>query len=119
MINKLISFGFKHGPPKTSYIIDIREMFKDNPYYIPELRQFNGTHIQIQEYLRKNPDFNYNYTNLKNTVDLTNKIWRRYPINLYIGCTGGHHRSVALVEFLGKDLNISIAHRDIHREEIK
>ncbi len=116
----LQSFGFKHGAPKdVDILLDAR--FLPNPYWIPELRHYRGTDAPIANYVM----------NQEGTIEFINAVetmiqamlpgYRREGknfVSVAIGCTGGHHRSVAVVENLGNrlrqdDVNVKVSHRDL------
>lgn len=118
----VISFGFKYGVPHESNMIyDVR--FLPNPYFIEELRPLEGTHARIadylfshdavQEYWEKLVDF-FNYSIRKSYEE------GRSFITISIGCTGGRHRSVALVKRLVQQdipyVQFIIKHRDINKD---
>lgn len=110
-LKKIISFGFRHeggGPNVTPgvVVIDVRKKFR-NPYHDKKLRAGRGTDPDVQADIRKTPDFRAKYQHLKDEVTVPG-------IEIaYIGCTGGHHRSVYLAELLGKELGVDVEHRDI------
>ncbi len=120
---RLISFGFKHGAPiDADNVFDVRTM--PNPFYNAELRPFDGCNEAIKNYVfyherHSGEDF---YISL---VDFLVKLVQnasqrgRLSYTLAIGCTGGRHRSVAVVERLQKDLsnlaNIRTFHRDLSK----
>lgn len=119
-----ISFGFKYGVPEESnFVYDIRSL--PNPYFIPELKELNGTDILVQNYLFDQHD-TIEYWNrllefIKFSIERTYKEGRFF-IQIAIGCTGGKHRSVAFVDKLFKiefEQAKSIAkHRDLLRDNI-
>ncbi len=116
------SFGFKHGTPRDAdLLLDVR--FLPNPYWDPELRDLRGTDDAVAEYVLQDE-------NAKEFVDriddlLTFLVPRfeaegKSYLSVGIGCTGGHHRSVAIAEELGKrlaqhDIKAAVRHRDINR----
>lgn len=120
----LQSFGFKHGAPRDAdLMIDVR--FLPNPYWIPELRGFRGIDQPVSDYVLSQEgaeDF------LDKFVDMFDAMLDGYRhegknfINVAVGCTGGHHRSVAVSEELGRrlaargDLDVNVIHRDINRD---
>lgn len=117
------SFGFKHGAPRDAdMLFDVR--FLPNPYWVPALRAGRGTNKAVADYVlgqEEAPQFLDGVTNL---VRLALPGYRREGksyMTIAIGCTGGHHRSVAMVEALGKKLHdipgidVGIVHRDIDR----
>lgn len=102
IIINLISFGFKYGlSDNFEFVFDMR--FLPNPYYIKELKGMNGTCKALQDYL------NGFDISKKFEDDLYEMIKSLVPeflnqgkdiINIAIGCTGGQHRSVYMVEKL-------------------
>lgn len=118
----ILSFGFKYGIPlDADLVMDVR--FLPNPFYVQELRNFNGNDKEIQEYVLK-----YNKTKifLRKYYSLIKFLIPHYidegktNLVIAIGCTGGQHRSVTLANKLGellinKEYHVSIKHRDILR----
>lgn len=117
------SFGFKHGSPRDADIVlDVR--FLPNPYWIPELREYRGTDKPVADYVMGHDAAT---TFVDNFIQLFNNILAGYRhegkdfVTVAIGCTGGHHRSVAVSEAIGKkleeigDVDVSVLHRDLER----
>lgn len=110
-LKKIISFGFRHegGGPNTGIpgviVVDIRQMFR-NPYHDRRLRKKRGTDPEVQKDILKTPNFHAKYAHLKEQVTVPG------TEVAYIGCTGGHHRSVFLAEKLGRELGVPVEHRD-------
>lgn len=102
IIINLISFGFKYGlSDNFEFVFDMR--FLPNPYYIKEFKTLNGTCKDLQDYLdsfeisKKFEDDLYEM--IKSLVpEFLNQ--GKDIINIAIGCTGGQHRSVYMVEKL-------------------
>jgi RNase adapter protein RapZ len=122
MTVQLISFGFKHGAPtQADIILDVR--FLPNPYFNNDLHLLSGRDESVQEFvLRSSPGESF----YKKTLAYLEFLMPRYVaegkqyVVVGIGCTGGRHRSVSVVECLAKDMGndkITIAHehRDIER----
>ncbi len=116
----LQSFGFKNGIPLDSdFVFDIRHL--PNPHWLPDLRGFNGQSEVIGHYLEQHPITLRTRSNLRNFIQntLTELITTdRSYVTCSIGCTGGKHRSVYLVEQLFLDLKpifpqLLIRHRDL------
>jgi UPF0042 nucleotide-binding protein len=109
VLDKIVSFGFKHGaPPKHTdhVVVDVRRLFR-NPYVDVRLRQRDGLDRDVQEYIKSTPNFDPLYQHLKQQVTVPG-------IRVaYIGCIGGKHRSVFLAERLAKDLGVQVEHRDL------
>lgn len=118
----IISFGFKYSPPyNMDLLFDVR--FLPNPHFVPELRPKTGIDAEIIEYLRKQPEYEEFYERLYDFVAYLipqyKKEMKSY-LTIAIGCTGGRHRSVAVAQRLGEDLekqghNVEIVHRDYNR----
>jgi UPF0042 nucleotide-binding protein len=99
------SFGFKHGiPGDADYVFDARSL--PNPYWEPTLRPLTGRDPEVARYLSSNASV----TRL--LQDITRFIEARVPeflatnrryLSVAVGCTGGQHRSVYLVETLAAD----------------
>ena len=97
------SFGFKHGiPVDADYVFDVRML--PNPYYNMDLRPLTGKDQPVQAFLRQQPDVETMQTHIAQFLDhwlpVLNHNHRSY-VTVAIGCTGGQHRSVFLVEQLG------------------
>ena len=114
------SFGFKYGLPiDAATVLDVR--FLPNPYYVPELRNKTGIDPDVFDYVFSHPDSQEYMTRL---VDLFRFLLPRY-INegktsfvLAVGCTGGHHRSVAVARKLAEEFRamgypVELYHRDV------
>lgn len=118
------SFGFKHGVPRDSDItVDVR--FLPNPYWQPELRAYRGTDAAVAQYVLEQQDAEPFVRNFLQMFDSMQQGYRHEGKNFVtvsIGCTGGHHRSVAVSEEIGRrlrereDLSVNIVHRDIARD---
>src|SRR5438045_952639 len=97
MATKIYSFGFKYGLRNGSMgaigtlVIDIRPAFGRNPFHDKNLRKLRGDHQLVIADILKTPKFMENYSKLKEKVKNFNGV-------VYLGCTGGHHRSVYLAE---------------------
>ena len=116
------SFGFKHDIPRTADLVfDVR--FLPNPYYVPQLRGMNGLDEGVREYVFSNGQA---ASLLKHLEALAEFLLPSYveegktSLVIAIGCTGGHHRSVAiahaLTEYIAR-LGYTVAeqHRDLTR----
>ncbi|WP_297452135.1 RNase adapter RapZ [uncultured Corynebacterium sp.] len=117
------SFGFKHGAPRDAdMLFDVR--FLPNPYWIPELRAGRGTNSAVADYVLSQPESQGFLDNVTHLIELVLPGYRREGkgfMTIAVGCTGGHHRSVAMSEALAKKLdgvsgiNVNVVHRDIDR----
>jgi UPF0042 nucleotide-binding protein len=119
----LLSFGFKHGlPPESDLVFDVR--FLPNPYFDAELSGRDGRDPKVAEYVFDSQDGQGKETAarllglLEFTLPLFEREGKRY-LTIAIGCTGGRHRSVALVEELRRRLgdrwDLLVRHRDLDR----
>ena len=116
----LQSFGFKNGVPlDADFIFDARCL--PNPHYEENLRSLNGLSPEIEQYFS---DFIEVYEFI-NDISVFTGTWSsrfkedgRKLVSICIGCTGGKHRSVYVVDQLGKTLqseyDIVTRHRDLH-----
>lgn len=114
------SFGFKHGTPaSTDFMFDVRCL--PNPHWEPDLRRFNGREQPIISFLEEQPDVQEMNNDIRDFV----KRWlplfedeNRAYLTISVGCTGGRHRSVYLVEqlcdyFSASRDNVSRRHREL------
>ncbi|MCI8809025.1 MAG: RNase adapter RapZ [Oscillibacter sp.] len=117
------SFGFKYGLPlEADLVFDVR--FMPNPFYVEELRHQTGLDRAVADYVlsfRQNQDF---LARLKDLIGFTLPLYAeegKTGLVIAVGCTGGHHRSVAvthaLTEFIqSQGYRVSENHRDMERE---
>ncbi len=120
----VMSFGFKHGTPlDVDTLLDVR--FLPNPHYDPNLRPLTGHDAPVRDAVLGSEDCE---RFLQKACDLLSFLIPRYDaegktyFTLGIGCTGGRHRSVAIVEELARRLGKEVAgvdlfvrHRDVER----
>ncbi len=114
------SFGFKHGvPADTDFVFDVRCL--PNPHWEEHLRPFDGRDAEVKQYLQTFSEVDEMFNSIKqfltDWIPCFEKENRSY-MTVSIGCTGGQHRSVYLVEKLVEALrqqrsNISLRHREI------
>src|SRR6266699_1881473 len=108
---KLISFGYKHGqPPLGATVLDVRHF--RNPWSVAHLRVLPGTHWQVARFI-SGEDIYFQPRYYALLHDVTAIINRYDEAVIYIGCTGGQHRSVYLADRLAFDLSLEVAHRDL------
>jgi RNase adapter protein RapZ len=116
----LISFGYKYGiPGNADLLFDVR--FLPNPYFIPELKALTGLDKEVADYVLLNPDTKELLARIENLLDFLVPQYMaegRVYLSIGVGCTGGMHRSPAIVEELAKYLkrSFSIDASIIHRE---
>lgn len=120
---RLISFGFRYGVPvDADLVFDVR--FLPNPYFVRELKHRAGTDSEVADYVLKHEEsiefLDRGTDFLEFLLPLYKKEGKSY-LTVALGCTGGRHRSVALVEALAQRLTptcrAAILHRDVHRHE--
>lgn len=119
----VFSFGFKYGvPDDVTTLFDVR--FLPNPYWEEGMRHLTGLDLAVDSYVLESEVGSEFYSELTRMVDFLitcNIEAGKDEIRLGIGCTGGHHRSVATVErltnYLSKNSSIALNsfHRDIER----
>ncbi|MCQ9351442.1 RNase adapter RapZ [Corynebacterium sp. 153RC1] len=117
------SFGFKHGSPRdTDIMLDVR--FLPNPFWVPELRPFRGVDKPVSDYVlsqEHTEEFLNNFIAMFDNMRSGFIHEGKNFITVSVGCTGGHHRSVAIAEEIGArlrergDLDVTVNHRDISR----
>ncbi|MCI5131770.1 MAG: hypothetical protein D3904_09640 [Candidatus Electrothrix sp. EH2] len=97
----LFSFGFKHGYPKADIVWDVR--FLPNPYWEEHLQEHTGLEKQVAAYALNNRNGQEYLEQLASLLSFTvnrHKAGGREELCCAIGCTGGRHRSVAVIEYL-------------------
>lgn len=118
----VMSFGFKHGlPPEADLIFDVR--FLPNPYYIAELRNLTGLDSPVSDFVfsyQQTKDFMTHLTGLVEFLLPQYVEEGKNELVIAIGCTGGHHRSVAIAHALAdfvrqKGFEAGERHRDMMR----
>ncbi len=117
----LESFGFKYGvPTHVDFLFDMRSL--PNPYYDTELRPFNGMDKPIQDYLGNQPAVQEMINDIGNFMGRwlpQMQVESRSYVTIGIGCTGGQHRSVYVVEKLAERLQghyeLLVRHRQLNR----
>ncbi len=122
MILNLLSFGYRYGlPADADMVMDVR--FLPNPYFVDEFKGLDGRDERVREFVfhrKETEEFVDRFKGLLNyLVPLYWKEGKAY-LTIAVGCTGGKHRSVAIVERLSKELNdipvdVRRRHRDIEK----
>ena len=122
MILNLLSFGYRYGlPADADIVMDVR--FLPNPYFVEEFKGLDGRDERVGEFVfhrKEAEEFVDRFKGLLNyLVPLYWKEGKAY-LTIAVGCTGGKHRSVAIVERLSKELedipvDIRKRHRDIEK----
>lgn len=112
------SFSYKRGiPVDADYVFDVRML--PNPHYEPDLRDLTGMDAPVIAYLRQHQEVEDMYSDIAAFLDH----WleplarnHRSYVTVAIGCTGGQHRSVYLVEKLAEEFGDRWATLKRHRE---
>lgn len=116
------SFGFKHGLPRdVDMVFDCR--FLPNPYWDEALRPLTGQDSEIADFVLDRPEAQRFIDKVQSLlIDLIPAFQEggRSYLSVAFGCTGGHHRSVAVAEHIGNTLTDKgweprVSHRDIER----
>jgi RNase adapter protein RapZ len=120
----LTSFGFKYGVPTDSDMVaDAR--FLPNPFWVPELRPHTGKDADVRDYVLGQPgamEFVERYAEALRPVLAGYQRENKSHATIAIGCTGGKHRSVAVVERIADliaaqpGVVVNVKHRDLGRE---
>lgn len=116
----LISFGYKYGiPPEADLLFDVR--FLPNPYFVKGLKALTGLSPKVKKFVLSKDDtkefFDKLYPLLEHIIPLYKKEGKSY-LTIGIGCTGGQHRSPAIVQEIAArlkklKLKTTISHRDM------
>jgi len=118
MILILQSFGYKRGVPlDADFMFDVRHL--PNPHWQPDLRALTGMDIDVQEFLTSNTDVNEMYNDIVTFLLKWLPVFaasHRHYLTVAIGCTGGQHRSVYMVNRLADALKTQWPTQTLHRE---
>lgn len=118
----LTSFGFKHGAPRDAdLVLDCR--FLPNPHWIDDLRDLPGTDPRVGTYVRGQQTYREFLRRLRGLIGFMLPGFEaegKSYLSIAVGCTGGRHRSVVVVEdlagyFRDRGMPASVEHRDIDR----
>lgn len=122
MAVSVTSFGFKYGlPMEADVVLDVR--FMPNPFYIQELRPKTGLDREVAEYVFSFQQTQGYLRRLEELMAFTLPLYAeegKAVLVIAVGCTGGHHRSVAvthaLAQFIRKQgYQVTENHRDMGR----
>jgi RNase adapter protein RapZ len=118
----LLSFGYKYGTPHdTDLMLDVR--FLPNPFFVNELREKTGLDPAVVDFVLRRDETQGFLTRLGALLEFILPLYDREgkrSLTIALGCTGGRHRSVVLVEELQKRLTggryrLQVKHRDIDK----
>ena len=120
MSMQFVSFGYKHGAPHDAdFLFDVRCL--PNPHWERHLRPYTGKDRAVIDFLRQHDTVNDMIDNIRTFLETWIPYFEhenRSYLCIGIGCTGGHHRSVYLVEqlsryFKDKGMHVVVRHRDL------
>ena len=122
MAVSVTSFGFKYGlPMEADVVLDVR--FMPNPFYIEELRPKTGLDSKVSDYVFSFQQTRGYLQRLEELMAFTLPLYAeegKALLVIAVGCTGGHHRSVAIAHALGERIRargwpVAESHRDLGR----
>jgi UPF0042 nucleotide-binding protein len=118
----LQSFGYRYGIPlESDLVMDVR--FLPNPHFVPELKPFTGLDHRVRNFVLEKPETAQFLARFEGLLEYLLPAYRREGksyLTISIGCTGGRHRSVALVEelrgfFVRAGIAVKVSHRDMEK----
>ncbi len=116
----LKSFGFKYGlPTDADFVFDVRCL--PNPYWEPTLKELSGLDVPVIQYLEKIPAAQALLKDISTFIETWIPYFEadnRAQLTIAIGCTGGQHRSVYMVESIAKKLSTTIAKLQIQHQNL-
>ncbi len=117
-----ISFGFKFGIPlEADLVFDVRCL--PNPFYEEALRSRTGLDAPVRDYVMEKEETKGFVSRFTDMIDYLLPLYAKEgksQLVIAVGCTGGHHRSVTLAQFMrdylaGKGIKATVTHRDIQK----
>jgi UPF0042 nucleotide-binding protein len=121
---RVLSFGFKYGiPHDADLMFDVR--FLPNPYFVPDLRHGSGLDAAVADYVLGQADCQGFLDRVTALLTYCLPLFQREGksyLTIAVGCTGGRHRSVAIVERLrallveDQDLRLGEGVASVHRD---
>jgi RNase adapter protein RapZ len=127
MLVHVTSFGYKYGlPPAADLVFDVR--FMDNPFYVPELSELDGSDERVRRYVLQHPatkEFLGHVEPFLRFALPRYETEKKARLGIAFGCTGGRHRSVVIADEIAKAVRgfwpgeIEIEHRDVARPEVR
>ena len=122
----LLSFGYSFGIPfETDLLMDVR--FLPNPYFVEELKRLKGGHPKVSEYVLQWEETKEFLRRLQDLIQFLLPLYEKEMkthLTIAVGCTGGRHRSVVIVNRLAEMLRdelvergvfLSVQHRDAEK----
>jgi UPF0042 nucleotide-binding protein len=122
----LLSFGYSFGIPfETDLLMDVR--FLPNPYFVEDLRRLKGDHPKVSEYVLQWEETKEFLRHIQDLIRFLLPLYQKEMkthLTIAVGCTGGRHRSVVIVnrlaemlrdELTKKEIFLSVQHRDAEK----
>jgi len=122
----LLSFGHSFGVPfEADLLMDVR--FLPNPYFVEELKRLKGDHPKVAEYVLQWEETKEFLRHIQGLIRFLLPLYereRKTHVTIAVGCTGGRHRSVVIVNQLAEMLRdevtkrgvfLSVQHRDAEK----
>jgi UPF0042 nucleotide-binding protein len=122
----LLSFGYSFGIPyEADLVIDVR--FLPNPYFVEELKRLSGDHPQVAAYVLHWEETKEFLRRIQEFIGFLLPLYEREKkthLTIAVGCTGGRHRSIVIVnqlaemlreETVEKGVFLSVRHRDAEK----
>ena len=116
----IMSFGYKNGMPVSAdMVFDAR--FLPNPFYVEELKHKTGNDPEVREYVMGHDIAELFAEEVRDMIEILIPFYKKegkFSLSVCFGCTGGHHRSVALANELSerltaKGIRTTLEHRDL------
>ncbi len=122
----LLSFGYSFGIPfEADLVMDVR--FLPNPYFVEELKRLKGDHPKVAEYVLQWDETKEFLRHVRELIQFLLPLYereRKTHLTIAVGCTGGRHRSIVIVNRLAEILRdeltkgevfLSVQHRDAEK----
>lgn len=122
MIIEFLSFGYKYQiPPDADLVFDVR--FLPNPFFVPELKSWTGLEETVASYVLGDPITSEFLQRLASLLEFLLPLYQKEGkayLTVALGCTGGKHRSVVIVNYLQEQLGkkgfmVRTRHRDVDK----
>lgn len=122
MVINVKSFGYRYGlPVDADLVFDVR--FLPNPYFIENLKNFDGNNKEVQNYVLRNKESKQFFEKIKELMNLLIPLYEKEGkvlLNIALGCTGGKHRSVVMANKLSSFCSsmkylVNVNHRDVNK----
>ena len=119
LVVNVMSFGYKYGIPiESDLVFDVR--FLPNPFYVSELRELSGLDEPVSQFVFQNEITREFIIRLKDMIKFLLPLYveeGKMSLSISIGCTGGHHRSVAIAKALSDYIEgLGYAAQNINRD---